>query len=114
MQNGSSFDLFDVQYISDLKQKLISLGALDSTDLEITLIGGALKIYLYALVLMMGNWRLYAVQGSSVEGGKNTIARKIGEFSLDTSDWRHMHHFSEKCFARSREAHLICFYKHCA
>ena len=88
--------------------------ALDSTDLEIPLIGGALKIYLYALVLMMGTWNLYAVQGSSVEGGKTTIARKIGEFSLDTSDWRHMHHFGEKCFARAREAHLICFYKHCA
>ena len=86
MYDGSSFDLFDVQYISDLKQKLISLGALDSTDLEITLIGGALKIYLYALVLMMGTWCLFAVQGSNVEGGKTTIARKIGEFSLDTSD----------------------------
>ena len=44
-------------------QNLISLEALESTDLVITLVGGALMICLGALVVIIGTWRLYSVQG---------------------------------------------------
>ena len=95
-----SFNLFDVRYVPDLIQNLISLEALELTDLVITLVCRALKICLGALVVIIGTWRLYYVQGSVVEGGATIIARKIGELALDTTNWLYIHCLGEKALQR--------------
>ena len=50
LHDGSSIDLFDVRYVSNLNHMLISVGALEFTGLVITLEDGTLKICLDALV----------------------------------------------------------------
>ena len=79
MHDGSSFDLFKVRYVPNLIQNLISLEALESTNLVITVVGGALKICLCGLVVMIGTWHnnLYFVQDSRVEGGAEPLLEKL-------------------------------------
>ena len=81
-------DLSDVRYVRDLIQNLISLEALESTDLVITLVGRTLNICLYSLVAAMDTWRnnLQSIQQNIGDGGATTVVRKIGEFVLDTTD----------------------------
>ena len=50
------------------------------------------------LVVMMGtgHTNLYSFKMKIDEGGVTTVVRKIGEFVSNSTDWRHMHHFSDK------------------
>ncbi|BBN69538.1 hypothetical protein Prudu_1005S000200 [Prunus dulcis] len=71
MHDGTVRELSDVRYVPDMKKNLISLGALESKGLKITMEGGVLKAVHGALVVMKGTRRnnLYFLQGSTVIGG---------------------------------------------
>ncbi|BBH00104.1 hypothetical protein Prudu_010013 [Prunus dulcis] len=65
MHDGTVRELSDVRYVPDMKKNLISLGALESKGLKITMEGGVLKAVHGALVVMKGTRRnnLYFLQG---------------------------------------------------
>ncbi|CAL9002404.1 unnamed protein product [Prunus brigantina] len=67
MHDGTIGELSDVRYVPDMKKNLISLGALESKGLKITMEGGVLKAVHGALVVMKGTRRnnLYFLRGST-------------------------------------------------
>ena len=69
-QDGSTRVLTDVRYVPSLKKNLISLGALESKGLVVTMRDGILKVTSGALVIMKGIRKnnLYYYQGSTVIG----------------------------------------------
>ncbi|CAL8995464.1 unnamed protein product, partial [Prunus brigantina] len=71
MHDGTVRELSDVRYVPDMKKNLISLGALESKGLKITMEGGVLKAVHGALVVMKGTRRnnLYFLRGSTILGG---------------------------------------------
>lgn len=84
LYDESVFVLSDVRYVPSLKQNLISLGALESTCLVISMQGGALEISSKNQVVMRGTQRnnLYFLEGSKAEGGATTV---IGEFESEST-----------------------------
>ncbi|KAM2859524.1 hypothetical protein COP2_024947 [Malus domestica] len=99
MHDGTVRELSDVRYVPDMKKNLISLGALESKGLKITMEGGVLKAVYGALVVMKGTRRnnLYFLQGSIVIGGA-AVTEAADADSTDTTRLWHMHlgHAGEK------------------
>ncbi|KAM2623430.1 hypothetical protein TB2_027936 [Malus domestica] len=99
MHDGTVRELSDVRYVPDMKKNLISLGALESKGLKITMEGGVLKAVYGALVVMKGTRRnnLYFLQGSTVIGGA-AVTEAADADSTDTTRLWHMRlgHAGEK------------------
>ncbi|CAL9009565.1 unnamed protein product, partial [Prunus brigantina] len=99
MHDGTVRELSDVRYVPDMKKNLISLGALESKGLKITMEGGVLKAVHGALVVMKGTRRnnLYFLQGSTVIGGA-AVTEAADADSTDTTRLWHMRlgHAGEK------------------
>ncbi|KAG8499853.1 hypothetical protein CXB51_006283 [Gossypium anomalum] len=76
--DGSIQVLTDVRYVPSLKKNLISLGALESKGLTITLRDGLLKVVARELTVMKGTRRnnLYFLNGSTVIGSISTVSAK--------------------------------------
>ena len=95
--DGSIRVLKDVRYVPSLKKNLISLGALESKGLAVTVRDGILKVTSGALVIMKGTRRnnLYYYQGSTVVG---TAAVASTDDKLETTKLWHMRlgHAGEK------------------
>ncbi|CAL2262889.1 unnamed protein product [Prunus armeniaca] len=85
MHDGAIRELSDARCVPDMKKNLISLGALESKGLKITMVGRVLKAVYGALV------------GSTVIGGA-VVTEAIDVDSTDTTRLWHMHfrHASEK------------------
>ncbi|BBG99268.1 transposable element gene [Prunus dulcis] len=85
MHDGTVRELSDVRYVPDMKKNLISLGALESKGLKITMEGGVLKAVHGALV------------GSTVIGGA-AVTEAADADSTDTTRLWHMRlgHAGEK------------------
>ncbi|BBH01937.1 hypothetical protein Prudu_012349, partial [Prunus dulcis] len=98
MHDGTVRELSDVRYVPDMKKNLISLGALESKGLKITMEGGVLKAVHGALVVMKGTRRnnLYFLQGSTVIGG--AAVTEAADAIADTTRLWHMRlgHAGEK------------------
>ena len=79
--DGSTRVLTDVRYVPNLKKNLISLGALESKGLVVTMRDGILKATSGALVMMKGTRRnnLYYYEGSTVIGTAATAASSNGK-----------------------------------
>ncbi|KAK5803675.1 hypothetical protein PVK06_031324 [Gossypium arboreum] len=77
--DGSIQVLTDVRYVPSLKKNLISLGALESKGLTITLRDGLLKVVAGQLTVMKGTRRnnLYFLNGSTVIGSTSTLMFKL-------------------------------------
>ncbi|CAL9022913.1 unnamed protein product, partial [Prunus brigantina] len=99
MHDGTVRELSDVRYVPDMKKNLISLGALESKGLKITMEGGVLKAVHGALVVMKGTRRnnLYFLQGSTVTGGAAVTEAADADSTNTTRLW-HMRlgHAGEK------------------
>ncbi|CAL9003833.1 unnamed protein product, partial [Prunus brigantina] len=103
LDSGCTYHMFrelsDVRYVPDMKKNLISLGALESKGLKITMEGGVLKAVHGALVVMKGTRRnnLYFLQGSTVTGGA-AVTEAADADSTDTTRLWHMRlgHAGEK------------------
>jgi len=82
--DGSTRILRDVRYVPKLKKNLISLGALESEGLVVTMRDGILKATSEALVMLKGMRKnnLYYYQGSTVVGivaAATSITKKDAE-----------------------------------
>ncbi|KAM1225757.1 hypothetical protein ACFX13_045186 [Malus domestica] len=101
MHDGTVRELSDVRYVPDMKKNLISLGALESKGLKITMEGGVLKAVYGALVVMKSTRRnnLYFLQGSTVIGGV-AVTEAADADSTDTTRLWHMRlgHAGEKAW----------------
>ncbi|CAL8099538.1 unnamed protein product [Prunus armeniaca] len=86
VHDGTVRELSDVRYVPDMKKNLISLGALESKDLKITMEGGVLKVVYETLVVMKGTMRnnLYFLLGSTVIGGA-TVTEAADVDNIDTT-----------------------------
>ncbi|KAG8479437.1 hypothetical protein CXB51_029202 [Gossypium anomalum] len=75
---GSIKVLTDIRYVPSLKKNLISLGALESKGLTITLRDGLLKVVTGQLMVMKGTRgnNLYFLNGSTVIGSTSTVSTK--------------------------------------
>ncbi|KAK5773311.1 hypothetical protein PVK06_049617 [Gossypium arboreum] len=121
--DGSIQVLTDVRYVPSLKKNLISLGALESKGLTITLRDGLLKVVAGQLTVMKGTRRnnLYFLNGSTVIGSTSTVSAKDVD-SEATRLW-HMRlgHAGEKALQTLVKQGLLkgansCkmeFYEHC-
>ena len=80
--DGSTRILRDVRYVPKLKKNLISLGALESKCLVVTMRDGILKATSGALVMLKGVRKnnLYYYQGNTVVG---TVATTTSSFKKD-------------------------------
>ncbi|KAG8502473.1 hypothetical protein CXB51_000399 [Gossypium anomalum] len=76
--DGSIQVLTDARYIPSLKKNLISLGALESKGLTITLRDGLLKVVAQELTVMKSTRRnnMYFLNGSTVIGSTSTVSAK--------------------------------------
>jgi hypothetical protein len=91
-----------VQYVSDLKKNLISLGFLESKGFRIDMHNGILSVLYGAMVVMKATCRnnLYYLKGSTVVGEATTVVEKLGEFASDTTRLWHI------CFGHAGEKAL--------
>ncbi|KAM1003335.1 hypothetical protein ACFX2C_003672 [Malus domestica] len=124
MHDGTVRELSDVRYVPDMKKNLISLGALESKGLKITMEGGVLKAVYGALVVMKGTRRnnLYFLQGNTVIGGA-AVTEAADADSSDTTRLWHMRlgHAGEKalqglvkqCLLKGAKACKLEFCEHC-
>ena len=96
--DGSTRILTEVRYVPSLKKNLVSLGALESKGLIVTLQDGGLKVTSGALVVMRGVRRnnLYYYQGSTVIGSAATASKEDKELEA-TKLWHvRLGHAGEK------------------
>ena len=68
MFDGVIRDLTDVRYVPQMKKNIISVGAVESKDLKLTLENGILKIANGSMIVMKGarDRNLYYLKGSTV------------------------------------------------
>ncbi|KAJ8899013.1 hypothetical protein K2173_008836 [Erythroxylum novogranatense] len=99
MHDGTVRELSDVRYVPDMKKNLISIGALESKGIKITIEGGILKAVYGALVVMKDTRRnnLYFLQENTVTDGAAITEAADGDSSDTTRLW-HMRlgHAGEK------------------
>ena len=96
--DGSIQVLTDVRYVPSLKKNLISLGALESKGLTITLRDGLLKVVAGVLTVMKGTRRnnLYYLNGSTVIGSTSTASAKDADSEATRLWHRRLGHAGEK------------------
>ena len=70
MFDGMVKDLTDVRYVPQMKKNIISVGAMESEGLKVTMNNGILKITKVFMVVMKGvrDRNLYYLKGSEVTG----------------------------------------------
>jgi len=96
MFDGVIRDLTDVRYVPQMKKNIISVGAVESKDLKLTLENGILKIAKGSMIVMKGarDRNLYYLKGSTVT---SALAASVDSDDDTTKLW-HMRlgHAGEK------------------
>jgi len=76
MPDGIVRELIDVRYVPQLKKNLISVGAMKSKRLKVTMENETLRITKGSMVVMKGvrDGNLYYLKGSTVNGHSDSIS----------------------------------------
>ncbi|KAJ8771862.1 hypothetical protein K2173_027039 [Erythroxylum novogranatense] len=98
MHDGTVRELSDVRYVPDMKKNLISIGALESKGIKITIEGGILKAVYGALVVMKGTRRNNLYFCGEYDSWWSDYHRSHDRDSSDTTRLWHMRlgHAGEK------------------
>nr|CDN96898.1 putative Ty-1 copia retrotransposon [Phaseolus vulgaris] len=122
--DGSTRILRDVRYVPKLKKNLISLGALESKGLVVTMRDGILKATLGALVMLKGVMKnnLYYYQGSTVVGTvaaatssskKDAEAAKLWHMRLGHAGEKSLQILTKQGLLKGTKACKLEFCEHC-
>ncbi|KAI3472951.1 hypothetical protein Pfo_029197 [Paulownia fortunei] len=122
--DGSTRVLTDVRYVPDLKKNLISLGALESKGLVVTMRYGVLKTTSGALVVIKGIRRnnLYYYQGNTVIGtasaaisnnDKDFEATRLWHMRLGHADEKSLQTLAKQGLLKCAKVCKLDFCEHC-
>ncbi|CAL9028580.1 unnamed protein product, partial [Prunus brigantina] len=108
MHDGTVRELSDVRYVPDMKKNLISLGALESKGLKITMEGGVLKAVHGALVAFWAEAITYASHlinrlPAAANEGKTPMEVWSGK---PCTDYKYLHIFGCPAYYHVRESKL--------
>jgi len=99
MSDGMVRDLTEVRYIPQMKKNIISIGAMESKGLKVTLENGVFKVTKESMVVMKGlrDMNLYYLKDSTVTGSLAAVV----DFDEDAIRLWHMRldHAGEKMYA---------------